>query len=508
MLLRDIAAIVFAEITSQKIALKKHSNVGININGALFVPKTFNAMDFFTCVPGLKNKLDSDSALRLQVGSAEFIALLRLKIDEQSAKDLQSAEASVGDLRIDFGFKEEHSRLDDIEIYATSSPSTIHVYSKTAEKFQKFPRYEFNDVIENVPKEVKSIVKSKIQRASAAYHPALPQGCFEVTEYHEDHYNLFTAKAINLYLQPKWVVYEGRVSPRLDPTIKKLFCFLFVGEGCVKYVFRWIRTLLFDFEIRLPIMVLYSGGGTGKGLLFDILLKGLVRADNHGKPSSKQFGRFDDHFSTKHLMYSSEAELDARGFNRLKDLYDQHSTFEKKGVDIGGSKRIATKFVLSSNNSASLYMTYDARKFTVPDLVRGPMFKDYATTEERSYLASLENNHEKLAEFAYWLRDTFEPLDNEEVWHGADFKTLCEVHLPEWFKVFRGMLQRRKEFTYEEFCDAQKSRVKTGISTVEKVADQYGVATGQKICDIVPSVDGVSDGYVYKSLIYVGEGNG
>lgn len=498
-----ICKTAFDLIRKQNLPIKKYTNSGVALGTQTFVPTTFNTEIFLSLVPGLKEELNCLNPLSpqlLQLSAKEFLQELRNLIDIKKNLESQEIVENAGKVVIDVGLDPSVSCIDNLRFFQDVKEKAFYVYCISRNEYAQIHKYIFDAQVSLVPKEVRPILLSKVEAVSTVYSPSLPVGCFKSTKEFQERFNIDTDKVLNLYLPPPWKNFV--VKSHLPPQIDYLVRFLFVGEDCIKHVYRWLRSLLFDHELLLPIMVLHSAGGTGKGLLFDHVLSALVGTKNFSKPPSGQLGRFDKYLSKTHAYYASEAILTEEKSNRLKDLYDMKSNFESKGVDIGNGQRIAARFILSSNDSSNLYMSYDARKFTVPDVTRGPQLAEHMSQEDIKYLTTIGDRPEDLAAFAYWLRDNFEPLGVMDVWHGKDFKILCERNLPEWFKVFRGMLLRRKEFTYEEFYDSFKSKNKPGIAAVERNLQMYELAIRKPVCTIVPSVDGVSDGYLYKSLIF------
>lgn len=510
MKLSELTSIIFQKILKSDISVKKHSSNGISLNGNVFVASSLssNLSEFFATVPILEEitKLDPNAVLLISSNPASFLSGLRFEFDAHLDRLKSKSVDEVGDMALSLGWAEEDSRIKDLEfIQEQKSRGNIYVHCKPLGKTADLSRATFDGQLNNLPKEVRPIVLSKIKVACVTYHPCLPIGLFNVSRDMEVTYGLDTHTALNTYKTPGWKSEYG--DPVLDPRIEKLFRFVFLGDGCVNHVFSWIHSLIYDNGKPMPIMVLHSIGGIGKGRVFEAVLGAMVGVGNFQKPSSNQENRFDSHMVSCHLFYASEAVLTESSASRYKDLYDGFAAAERKGIDLGKPKRIATRFVLSSNNASDLYMNYDARKFTIPDMQKESVLNDFMSTEELSFIEDFKTNYKAQADFAAWLRDYTEPLKFEEVWHGEDFKHLCEYHLPGWFKTFRTMLEKNKQFTHDELKDNLTGGTnKISAGKVSEVLREYQAATKSKICEILPSPDGLDTGVMYVSKIFKPEG--
>lgn len=508
MSIAELASAAFKKAVELNIALKKHSSHSICVGSAQFTPATFsNKIDlFFENLPVEDEFSQIDPAYYkvLRKRTTDFFVYLRREIDKQAVDESKKSIEEVGEIVFRVGFADEDSRIKDLEfVREQDNGSKIYVYCKPRGTTARLDRAVFESELNLLPKELRPIVLSRILIGSTTFHPSLPQGLIKVTDAIKNQHWITTDKVLNTYKIPAWKSeYE---EPRLHPTIKKLIEFLFVGEGCQKHMYRWIYSLLYTSDKPMPIIVMFSQGGLGKGRFFDALLCSMVGFENYQKPPETQHGRFDNFYTICHLFYSAEAKLNSRNIPRFKEIYDGYITSERKGVDVGKPKRVCVKVALSSNDPADLYMTYDARKFTVPDMRKDAVLKEHLSEDELNFLEDFKLNFKEQAAFAAWIRDNFEPLKYEEVWHGDTFKYLCEYHLEGWFKTFRAMLEKNKQISHDELRDNLSGSVKSlSVEKLLSVLNKYQTDTKTTICEVVPSPDGLDVGVIYNSKIFGG----
>lgn len=504
----EIASVVFKRSIELKVNIKKHSSGGVSLNGTPFNPSNFKINEFFNILPITEelHTLFPNFPLLLIAGSSDFLSCLRHEMDKYAEVQKKRTLEEADDLELDLGFPQEVSKLKDLEIIMEpKSRGSLYAYSCKLNQVLEISRTTLDSQITFLPKEIKPIVLSRVKIASHVYHPSLPSGIFKVSKDIEVNYGITTSSALNSYRAPAWRTVEGKA--RLHPTLEKLFKFVFVGNDCLDHVYRWNHSLLFDSVRPVPIMVVHSTGGIGKGRVFEAVLGSMVGGENFQKPPRNQCGRFDAYLTSCHLYYASEALLTPSIASRYKDLFDGFTATERKGQDVTKPQRIAARFVLSSNNASDLYMNYDSRKFTVPDVRKSELLKDHMTEEELVFIESFKHDVQEQANFAMWIKYNYEPLKYEEVWHGEDFKYLCEYHLEGWFKTFRTMLERTEVFTHDELRDNLTGKSKNlSAGKLSEVLREYQAATKSKICEVLPSPDGLDVGVIYKSKIFKPEG--
>ncbi len=505
MLLSEIAAFTFSEIQSKQLLISKLGSHGVLLCGIQFSgAKTFDSLKFFALVPGLAEALNAKSptaSALLSEYKSDFLSLLRTQID-QHAPTPQAESFDPSNFYVDFGIGSES--LSDITIFKEHRNNNYYIHSSITGRSVPLSRDDLELKLGAIKKEEKAAILATAKLGKTLYHPGLPPGPQELSEDSKTVFQVQVDCVINTYTPPLWKALTP-TSEILHPTLDKFFSYLFPNPDCRRSVLNWIYSLLFCPMQRIPIMILFSSGGVGKGTLTEKILSSLVGPHNSIGSAADQHGNFDSHIGTKLLYAPEEADMDnVKKMDRFKNYYDGRVSLSKKHANITGSDVIPTRFVLSSNFASSLYMIRDARKFTIPDVHKASHMRDSFSKKEDKFFKEFPLNYQEQCNLAHWLQNNAEPFDDaKDLRHERDFDTLCEHHLTDWFKTLKNALTVKETMTHKEVKKLLSDGAKApGLTKIKDQVARYEFETRTKLCSFSNSP--TDAGVVYTSHIYTG----
>jgi hypothetical protein len=148
------------------------------------------------------------------------------------------------------------------------------------------------------------------------------------------------------------------------------------------YVIQWLRQAFAEpWNKTGVVLLLYSGEGTGKGIIIDQFIKDLIYGDQNSltiQGLGKIVQRFNSALMNKMLVCANEVNSETGfhdTFDTLKALITD-PTFcpEKKGLDIMGDFPIPCNFIFTTNNHNSVKLGKSDRRYLcleVSDKYRG-----------------------------------------------------------------------------------------------------------------------------------------
>lgn len=506
MLLNDFAPLIFQSLLKNNISIRIPCNGRLEFNGYGCSVKTWEDVfpTLVAMLPDFAETLTPSDKQLLQLGGPILVPMLMHLYRAHKAETAPTdGPLDLASLHIDFGIGSES--LADVTIFKEHRTGNYFINSNTTGRTVALGSEDLKLKLGVLKKEDIAAVLATANLGKVLYHPGLPSGPQKLSDADKAIYQVQVDYVINTYDPPIWKTLTP-TSDVLHPTLDKFFSYLFPKPECRRSVLSWIHSLLYCPMQRLPIMVLYSSGGVGKGTLTERILAPMVGTLNSITGAADQHSNFDSHIGSKHLYAPEEADMKTQErMDRFKAYYDGRVPLSKKFANITQADLIPTRFILSSNFASSLYMIRDARKFTVPDVHKSSAMKDHFSRTEDHYFQDFLLDYQEQCNFAHWIRNNTAPFDNiEDLRHEEDFATLCEYHLTDWFKTLKKMLVLKKEWTHKEVKRALKEGgTCPGITKIKERVAQYEFETRTKLCTFVDSP--VDAGIVYKSHIFQGE---
>lgn len=291
---------------------------------------------------------------------------------------------------------------------------------------------------------------------------------FEYDPYNLESLNLipfenYEVLRVNLYSPPQWRLNEDpkSVCPELiDRTLKHLF----PTEESQTFVLDWLYHLLVDRNETY--LVLNGPKGIGKGI-FANLVRALVGRNNYTEaPESLLDGHFNSALDKKRAIVLDEIKVDKSKHTKLKRYINKYQNIEKKGKDAEKITETYNSFIITNNDETDMYLEFDDRRFSVPDLTGGNLLKALDKEEIKHLDQQLEiEDSEIITEFGYWLfnRGAIEN-DQFSIIRGEKFYSLVYTSLRNWQKfLVNELLENRGQ-------DIPMSKLRTLAQTSEEAA--------------------------------------
>lgn len=309
--------------------------------------------------------------------------------------------------------------------------------------------------------------------ASFDYHPWKKFGGKKVIARHWDDKTKKWIKQelprINPFQKAEW--YKLGILPEEDavipPLFAKFFDHFFVDEVSKQATFAWLYRMVFG-EGKAPnqaALVLNGAKAIGKNA-FSFICKGLVGPTNF-KVGKRSIMSSDFNLDLKECLCYFLDEINIRSkseLNKFKAYCNQELELEGKGLE---AKTFDTfkSFLINNNDTDDIAVSWDDRRFSVPDLTRRilkkGMGKDLAKFWDQ--IADFEGGHYR--QFGSWLYHNadLEAFPNDYAHKGERFGQMVLANLTSW------QAQLRKELLayYKEALTDENELFKTKGYRVE-----------------------------------------
>jgi hypothetical protein len=244
----------------------------------------------------------------------------------------------------------------------------------------------------------------------------------------------------NTYVQPgwRWNLTPADAPDRCPETVRKhLMHLLNADSSAIEYVLQWIKSSL-TRKNQTWLGLVGETKGTGKGLLAELVLRlhgmddGLPSVD---KAKSDTFeDKFNGVFGGKTMVMIDELELAATDTKRLKEMWSEYISVERKGVDAVTSKNYCNGLFLS-NSLGAIKVEDGDRRFSMVDINPVKMDKTFGADELKIHAEAMLRDPQLLRDFGAWLLYKFESkCDPDAVYQSQTRQDMLDSSTPEWVK--------------------------------------------------------------------------
>jgi hypothetical protein len=398
----------------------------------VFSGMTTTALKFY---PTHKNELDEmltpQTRLELLTGyNKSRINTLFESTLAQLFKDFRSSKAS------EKGFEAPK----DYQGIVCHQSGDIHLIDPDTESVAEVTYSAYSQIL---TPEAKTSFKDSLMIGKVVYDP---YDVVPITDVVLDGRN---ALRLNLYTPPLWRTRE--FTPSCPEPIKKLLQHLFPVADHRSYVLDWMyRTILSRNECYL---VLNGAKGVGKGV-FMALMRAISGQHNYSEaPDSLLDSQFNSVLDRKRVIALDEFRVDKEKHTKLKRYANKFQNIEKKGIDADKLIETFNSFIIANNDETDMYIEFDDRRFSVPELTQLRLEETLTTEEIDALMEEFEDaESEIVGSFGHWLLNRKErsPYGNSEALKSDKFYRLVYVSLAQWQKWLVDEIAKAKDLGEKE----------------------------------------------------------
>ena len=251
---------------------------------------------------------------------------------------------------------------------------------------------------------------------------------------------------VNTYFPPAWRRREApAVAPECPKLVDKLLKHIIPDETCLDFCINWAYNAL--VHRNETYLVLNGSKGIGKGVLTSII-RMLIGPGNFSEaPVGLLANQFNAALSDKRVISMDEFNVGKKEHTKLKRYINKNQTIEFKGVDATEESETFNSYVIQNNDVTDMYLEYDDRRFSVPDLTTKDLQDVMPKSEIDALVEMVESDEELAYQFGYWVLMTGESIDYSpfSTWKGEKFYTLVYNSLREWQKHFVDKIVSKNE---------------------------------------------------------------
>lgn len=340
-------------------------------------------------------------------------------------------------IKMDDVLPESNLRYDYIPLVCIEKGATVLMNPETKE----ISRVNNKIWSEYLDKELREAAKRRTRMCKFVYDP----------------YNLETLDLIpfedseilkyNTYLPPQWRLMENPGKVKCPEEIDKVLNHLFPRKEAKEYILDWLfHALTNRNEVYL---VLNGAKGIGKGV-FCSIVRMLVGSDHYSEaPDSLLSSQFNSVLDEKRVIILDEFKVNKAMHTRLKRYINRFQNIEKKGVDADRAIEIFNSYIISNNDLTDMYIEYDDRRFSVPDMTEKDLTEIMTKNEIKELVKRIEDEDGELAfNFGYYIFNRGAvSYDNFGIFKGQTYFRLVQSSLKVWQKfILREVLKGDEEY--------------------------------------------------------------
>lgn len=250
---------------------------------------------------------------------------------------------------------------------------------------------------------------------------------------------------VNLYNPPAWRLCSNPHKP-CPPLVARTLKHLFPDRESRTFVLDWLYHLLIDRNETY--LVLNGRKGVGKGI-FSKLVCALVGRNNYTEaPESLLDSQFNSALDKKRAIVLDEIKVDKAKHTKLKRYINKYQNIEKKGKDAERIMETFNSFIITNNDETDMYLEFDDRRFSVPDITTRDLTESLTKEEIKSLDAALEEEDSDIVkEFGYFIFNRgAKENDQFSTVKGEKFYGLVYTSLRHWQKfLVEELLETRSE---------------------------------------------------------------
>jgi len=381
---------------------------------------------------GRKQFLDENTRVA-DMDKANCLAIADWKRSEQDLFFKKTLDNIAQHLRYKAFDKFSDSDIPEVTINRMDLVPVLNLKDDTVVMFNKKTKAVsevcFKAWERKLSKDERGVVGQTMRDALLVYDP------YDLTTFTPMEWESMQVLKVNTYDAPPWRKLPPRNVEEMPPLIEKFLVHLFPDEKSLDYVLHWMYTAM--VKRNETYLVLNGKKGAGKGI-FVALLAAIVGRNHYTEaPHSLLNSQFNAALDQKRLLVFDEFKVGKPEHSRLKRYINKIQSIEKKGIDADKPSETYNNYVISNNDLSDMYLEWDDRRFSVPDLAEDQLNKSLASKDIEILARQLEDDtSEMVIEFGNWLyrygphpeMDEFTVLKSERYWK------LVYASLSEWQK--------------------------------------------------------------------------
>ena len=238
---------------------------------------------------------------------------------------------------------------------------------------------------------------------------------------------------VNLYDPPPWRLKDNSHA-KCPALVARMIKHLFPDKESRTFVLDWMYHLL--VSRNETYLVLNGRKGVGKGI-FAKLVRALVGINNYTEaPESLLDSQFNSALDNKRAIVLDEIKVDKAKHTKLKRYINKYQNIEKKGRDAESIKETFNSFIITNNDETDMYLEFDDRRFSVPDLTSLNLTESLTKEEIQNLDQLLEDeNSDLVRDFGYFIFNRgAKEFDQFSTVKGEKFYGLVYTSLRHWQK--------------------------------------------------------------------------